>query len=112
MVRLTAIALVNVYLTGVTVTVFVAVLGGGSSDFHLAAWLAIAAGLTVVHHVTLRRIDIRKETSARFAVVSIASFLSAVVLTVEVLVYSTVLLGPPPGAREAAGAARAVSREL
>lgn len=99
-VRLTAIALVNMYLTGVTVTLFVAVLGKGAADFHLAAWLAISAGLTVAHRVTLRRIDIRKDTSASFAVVSVASFISAVVLTIEVLIYSTMLVGPSTGGRE------------
>ncbi|KAH8661877.1 N-glycosylation protein-domain-containing protein [Xylariales sp. PMI_506] len=57
------------------------VLGGDQSpSMLLPAWIAIATTLTACYHVSQRRINIRKETSASISVFSIASFISMVAL--------------------------------
>ncbi|KAI0130094.1 N-glycosylation protein-domain-containing protein [Xylariales sp. AK1849] len=58
-------------------------LGGDQSpSLLLPAWIGIATTLTLCYHVTQRKINIRKETSASIIVFSIASFISMVALLV------------------------------
>ncbi|KAK1768756.1 N-glycosylation protein-domain-containing protein [Phialemonium atrogriseum] len=77
LVRLLTINALNGYLTS-----WVLFLTGGSEDprLFLPAWIAIATTLTMLYHVTQRKINIRKETSMTISVFSIASFISMVAL--------------------------------
>jgi len=60
------------------VTSWVLYLSGASEDprMLLPAWVSIATTLTVLYHLTQRKINIRKETSASIGIFSIASFIS------------------------------------
>lgn len=79
-VRLLTIAAVNTYLTSCTLWVT-----GGLADprLLLPVWIAISTTLTVMYHVTQRKINIRKETSMSISVFSIASFISMVALLAQ-----------------------------
>ncbi|KAL8807366.1 MAG: hypothetical protein Q9182_000705 [Xanthomendoza sp. 2 TL-2023] len=60
-------------------------LSGASRDprMLLPAWVSIATTLTMLYHLTQRKINIRKETSASIGVFSIASFLSLCTLLLQ-----------------------------
>lgn len=60
-------------------------LSGASNDprMLLPAWVSIATTLTMLYHLTHRKINIRKETSASIGVFSIASFLSLCTLLLQ-----------------------------
>jgi len=79
-VRLLTINSVNAYITS-----WVLYLSGGSEDprLLLPAWISIATTLTFCYHLTQRKINIRKETSASISVFSIASFISMVSLLLQ-----------------------------
>ncbi|EER24425.1 hypothetical protein CPC735_057950 [Coccidioides posadasii C735 delta SOWgp] len=53
-------------------------LSGASSDprLLLPAWISITSILTLLYHLTQRKINIKKETAASLSVFSIASFIS------------------------------------
>jgi len=72
-VRLLTINAVNAYMTS-----WVLYLSGGAEDprLLLPAWISIASILTVLYHITQRKINIKRETSASISVFSIASFIS------------------------------------
>jgi len=80
LVRLLTINSVNAYITS-----WVLYLSGGSDDprLLLPAWISIASTLTVCYHITQRKINIRKETSASIGIFSIASFISMVSLLLQ-----------------------------
>ena len=56
---------------------------GGDSRLLLPAWVAIAAILTTLYHVTQHKINIRKETSISISVFSFASFISMAALLAQ-----------------------------
>jgi len=60
------------------ITSWVLYLSGASEDprMLLPAWVSIATTLTLLYHLTQRKINIKKETSASIGVFSIASFIS------------------------------------
>ncbi|CAL8576202.1 hypothetical protein XPA_002094 [Xanthoria parietina] len=60
-------------------------LSGASQDprMLLPAWVSIATTLTMLYHLTHRKINIRKETSASKFVFSVASFLSLCTLLLQ-----------------------------
>lgn len=80
LVRLLTINSINAYITS-----WVLYLSGGSEDRRLLlpAWISIATTLTFCYHLTQRKINIRKETSASISVFSIASFISMVSLLLQ-----------------------------
>ncbi|KAK4145409.1 uncharacterized protein C8A04DRAFT_10708 [Dichotomopilus funicola] len=79
-VRLLTVGAMNGYLTS-----WVLHLTGGFEDprLILPAWIVISTTLTVLYHLTQRKINIRKETSMSISVFSIASFVSMVALLVQ-----------------------------
>ncbi|KAL2198762.1 N-glycosylation protein-domain-containing protein [Corynascus similis CBS 632.67] len=79
-VRLLTVDAINGYLTS-----WVLHLTGGFEDprLILPAWIVISTTLTVIYHITQRKINIRKETSMSISVFSIASFVSMVALLVQ-----------------------------
>ncbi|KAJ2903718.1 hypothetical protein MKZ38_009456 [Zalerion maritima] len=79
-IRLISISALNTYITS-----WVLYLGGGLEDprLLLPAWISIATTLTIMYHITQRKINIRKETSASISVFSIASFISMVSLLIQ-----------------------------
>ncbi|KAK4040722.1 N-glycosylation protein-domain-containing protein [Parachaetomium inaequale] len=79
-VRLLTVDAINGYLTS-----WVLHLTGGFEDprLILPAWIVISTTLTVLYHITQRKINIRKETSMSISVFSIASFVSMVALLVQ-----------------------------
>ncbi|KAK8073868.1 hypothetical protein PG994_004767 [Apiospora phragmitis] len=76
-VRLFALTGIYFYVSSWTVYLL-----GGSDDpsMLLPAWIGIATTLTACYHVSQRKINIRKETSASISVFSIASFISMAAL--------------------------------
>jgi len=80
LVRLLTIDAMNAYITS-----WVLYLSGGSEDprLLLPAWVSIASTLTVLYHLTQRKINIKKETSASISVFSIASFISMTALLLQ-----------------------------
>lgn len=74
----TLVRLLATNATIVWLTSYVLYLSGASDDprMLLPAWVSIATTLTVLYHLTQRKINIRKETSASINVFSIASFIS------------------------------------
>jgi len=79
-VRLLTVDAINGYLTS-----WVLHLTGGFEDARLIlpAWIVISTTLTVIYHITQRKINIRKETSMSISVFSIASFVSMVALLAQ-----------------------------
>jgi len=79
-VRLLTINSINAYITS-----WFLFLSGGSDDprLLLPAWIIIATTLTFCYHLTQRKINIRRETSASISVFSIASFISMVCLLLQ-----------------------------
>ncbi|KAL1838883.1 hypothetical protein VTJ49DRAFT_2107 [Mycothermus thermophilus] len=79
-VRLLTVDAMNAYLTS-----WVLHLMGGFEDPRLVlpAWILISTTLTVLYHITQRKINIRKETSMSISVFSIASFVSMVALLAQ-----------------------------
>ncbi|KAH6855246.1 N-glycosylation protein-domain-containing protein [Chaetomium sp. MPI-CAGE-AT-0009] len=79
-VRMLTVDAINGYLTS-----WVLHLTGGFEDQRLIlpAWIVISTTLTVLYHITQRKINIRKETSMSISVFSIASFVSMVALLVQ-----------------------------
>lgn len=79
-VRLLTVDAINGYLTS-----WVLHLTGGFEDprLILPAWIIISTTLTVLYHITQRKINIRKETSMSISVFSIASFVSMVALLAQ-----------------------------
>ncbi|KAK4154879.1 N-glycosylation protein-domain-containing protein [Chaetomidium leptoderma] len=79
-VRLLTVDAINGYLTS-----WVLQLTGGFEDprLILPAWIVISTTLTVLYHITQRKINIRKETSMSISVFSIASFVSMVALLAQ-----------------------------
>ncbi|KAK7974194.1 hypothetical protein PG989_016042 [Apiospora arundinis] len=72
-------ALTGIYFYVSSWTVYL--LGGGDDpSMLLPAWILIATTLTICYHVSQRKINIRKETSASVGVFSIASFISMAAL--------------------------------
>ncbi|KAK8102881.1 hypothetical protein PG984_016027 [Apiospora sp. TS-2023a] len=68
-------ALTGIYFYVSSWTVYL--LGGGDDpSMLLPAWIGIATTLTACYHVSQRKINIRKETSASISIFSIASFIS------------------------------------
>ncbi|KAH7628469.1 hypothetical protein B0T09DRAFT_410261 [Sordaria sp. MPI-SDFR-AT-0083] len=61
-------------------------LTAGSQDprLLLPAWVGISAMLTLLYHITQRKINIRKETSMSIRAFSVASFISMVALLAQV----------------------------
>ncbi|KAI1959519.1 hypothetical protein LOZ58_004328 [Ophidiomyces ophidiicola] len=59
-------------------TSWILYLSGASSDprLLLPAWISITSILTLLYHLTQRKINIKKETAASLSVFSIASFIS------------------------------------
>ncbi|KAM5452457.1 hypothetical protein MaudCBS49596_003275 [Microsporum audouinii] len=59
-------------------TTWILYLSGASSDprLLLPAWISITSILTLLYHLTQRKINIKKETKASLSVFSIASFIS------------------------------------
>jgi len=86
LVRLLTINSINAYITS-----WVLYLSGGSEDprLLLPAWISIATTLTFCYHLTQRKINIRKETSASISVFSIASFISMVSLLLQLHITRT-----------------------
>jgi len=80
LVRLLTINSINAYITS-----WVLYLSGGSQDprLLLPAWISIASTLTICYHLTQRKINIRRETSASLSVFSIASFISMASLLLQ-----------------------------
>lgn len=80
LVRLLTTSALNTYLTSLVLWGT-----GGSADprLLLPAWIAISTILTVLYHITQRKINIRKETSMSISVFSIASFVSMVALLAQ-----------------------------
>ncbi|KAL2020215.1 hypothetical protein VTK56DRAFT_8641 [Thermocarpiscus australiensis] len=80
LVRLLTTNAINGYLTS-----WVLHLTGGFQDprLILPAWIIISTTLTVIYHITQRKINIRKETSMSISVFSIASFVSMVALLAQ-----------------------------
>jgi len=80
LVRLLTTNSINAYITS-----WVLYLSGGSEDSRLLlpAWISIATTLTFLYHVTHPRLAILKETSLSISVFSIASFISLVVLLLQ-----------------------------
>ncbi|KAI9674988.1 MAG: hypothetical protein M1817_001394 [Caeruleum heppii] len=80
LVRLLTVNAVNAYITS-----WVLFLAGASEDprLLLPAWISIASTLTVLYHVTQRKINIKKETSASISVFSIVSSISMCALLVQ-----------------------------
>lgn len=80
LVRLLTINSINAYITS-----WVLYLSGGSQDprLLLPAWISIASTLTICYHLTQRKINIRRETSASLSVFSIASFVSMASLLLQ-----------------------------
>ncbi|KAK8070856.1 hypothetical protein PG997_011059 [Apiospora hydei] len=76
-VRLFALTGIYFYVSSWTVYLL-----GGSDDpsMLLPAWIGIATTLTACYHVSQRKINIRKETSASISIFSIASFISMAAL--------------------------------
>ncbi|KAK0609347.1 N-glycosylation protein-domain-containing protein [Bombardia bombarda] len=83
-VRLLTTNALNGYFTS-----WVLYLVGGANDprLLLPAWIGISTVLTIMYHVTQRKINIRKETSMSAGVFSIASFVSMVALLAQVHTY-------------------------
>ncbi|KAK0733718.1 N-glycosylation protein-domain-containing protein [Lasiosphaeria miniovina] len=79
-VRLLTINALNGYLTS-----WVLYVTGGSEDprLLLPAWIGISSTLTLMYHITQRKINIRKETSMSISIFSIASFISMVALLAQ-----------------------------
>ncbi|KAK0669542.1 N-glycosylation protein-domain-containing protein [Cercophora samala] len=79
-VRLLAISALNGWCTW-----GVLYLTGGSEDprLLLPGWIVISATLTLLYHLTQRKINIRKETRASISAFSIASFFSMVALLAQ-----------------------------
>lgn len=80
-VRLLTITTLNAYLTSQ-----ILYLTAGSQDprLLLPAWVGISAMLTLLYHITQRKINIRKETSVSIRAFSVASFISMVALLAQV----------------------------
>lgn len=80
-VRLLTITTLNAYLTSQ-----ILYLTAGSQDprLLLPAWVIISAVLTLLYHITQRKINIRKETSMSIRAFSVASFISMVALLAQV----------------------------
>ncbi|KAJ4392674.1 hypothetical protein N0V85_006897 [Neurospora sp. IMI 360204] len=80
-VRLLTITTLNAYLTSQ-----ILYLTAGSQDprLLLPAWVGISAMLTLLYHITQRKINIRKETSMSIRAFSVASFISMVALLAQV----------------------------
>ncbi|EFR02536.1 hypothetical protein MGYG_05532 [Nannizzia gypsea CBS 118893] len=72
-IRLLTINCLIAYLTS-----WILYLSGASSDprLLLPAWISITSILTLLYHLTQRKINIKKETKASLSVFSIASFIS------------------------------------
>ncbi|KAI9740110.1 MAG: hypothetical protein M1818_004861 [Claussenomyces sp. TS43310] len=70
----------NAYITS-----WVLYLSGGSEDprLLLPAWISIATTLIFCYHLTQRKINIKRETSASINVFSIASFISMISLLLQ-----------------------------
>ncbi|KAK0723774.1 N-glycosylation protein-domain-containing protein [Apiosordaria backusii] len=79
-VRLLAISALNGWCTW-----GVLYLTGGSEDprLLLPGWIVISTTLTLLYHLTQRKINIRKETRASISAFSIASFISMVTLLAQ-----------------------------
>ncbi|KAK4200281.1 N-glycosylation protein-domain-containing protein [Triangularia verruculosa] len=79
-VRLLAISALNGWCTW-----GVLYLTGGSEDprLLLPGWIVISTTLTLLYHLTQRKINIRKETRASISAFSIASFISMVALLAQ-----------------------------
>ncbi|KAK7917031.1 hypothetical protein PG985_010639 [Apiospora marii] len=79
-VRLFALTGIYFYVSSWTVYLL-----GGSDDpsMLLPAWIGIATTLTACYHVSQRKINIRKETSASISIFSIASFISMAALLIH-----------------------------
>ncbi|KAK3954970.1 N-glycosylation protein-domain-containing protein [Pseudoneurospora amorphoporcata] len=80
-VRLLTITTLNAYLTSQ-----ILYLTAGSQDprLLLPAWVGISAMLTLLYHITQRKINIRKETSMSIRAFSVASFISMAALLAQV----------------------------
>ncbi|KAJ4386638.1 hypothetical protein N0V93_009536 [Gnomoniopsis smithogilvyi] len=78
--RLVAVSALNGYLQSWTLH-----LSGSSQDpfLLLPTWIIITSTLTMVYHITYRKINIRKETSTSISVFSMASYLSMVALLIQ-----------------------------
>lgn len=78
----TTIRLLTIASTFAFISSWTVFLVGGDQDAELLlpAWIGIATTLTLCYHITQRKINIRKETSATISVFSIASFISMVAL--------------------------------
>jgi len=80
LIRLIATDSTNAYITSWVVYLF----GANTSPRQmLPAWISIASTLTVLYHLTQRKTNIRRETSASISVFSIASFISMIVLLLQ-----------------------------
>lgn len=79
-VRLLTISAINGWCTWV-----VLYLTGGPQDprLLLPGWIVISTALTLLYHLTQRKINIRKETRASISAFSIASFISMVALLAQ-----------------------------
>ncbi|KAF3768828.1 hypothetical protein M406DRAFT_18795, partial [Cryphonectria parasitica EP155] len=78
--RLVSISALNGYLQSWTLH-----LSGSSQDpfLLLPTWITITSTLTLVYHITYRKINIRKETSTSISVFSMASYISMVALLIQ-----------------------------
>ncbi|KUI65656.1 N-glycosylation protein EOS1 [Cytospora mali] len=78
--RLVSVSALNGYLQSWTLY-----LSGSSQDpfLLLPTWIIITSTLTMVYHVTQRKINILKETSTSISVFSMASYISMVALLIE-----------------------------
>ncbi|ROV94196.1 hypothetical protein VSDG_05744 [Cytospora chrysosperma] len=78
--RLVSISALNGYLQSWTLH-----LSGSSKDpfLLLPTWIIITSTLTLVYHITQRKINILKETSTSISVFSMASYISMVALLIQ-----------------------------
>ncbi|POS78499.1 hypothetical protein DHEL01_v203105 [Diaporthe helianthi] len=78
--RLVSVSALNGYLQSWTLD-----LSGSSQDpfLLLPTWIIITSTLTLVYHITQRKINILKETSTSISVFSMASYMSMVALLIQ-----------------------------
>ncbi|KAK2600991.1 hypothetical protein N8I77_010476 [Diaporthe amygdali] len=78
--RLVSVSALNGYLQSWTLD-----LSGSSQDpfLLLPTWIIITSTLTLVYHITQRKINILKETSTSISVFSMASYISMVALLIQ-----------------------------
>ncbi|CAN8100579.1 unnamed protein product [Discula destructiva] len=78
--RLVAVSALNGYLQSWTLH-----LSGSAQDpfLLLPTWIVMTSTLTLVYHITYRKINIRKETSTSISVFSMASYFSLVALLIQ-----------------------------